>query len=100
MGALFKKYKTKFRYALKPLFAMLVARQQSMERKQWVEMVTKSSNAVRNNPAEYLGDDLPESDLLRDVLDEIFLEFMKERAFHVATAERKIRGVIFKKNFE
>jgi hypothetical protein len=96
MGVLFKRYKTKFRYALKPLFAMLVARQRSLDKVDWMDLVKRTGSAVQSNPLEFLGDDLPEANLLRDVLDEIFHEFLKERAFHKSTSEKKMMSKIFK----
>jgi hypothetical protein len=96
MGVLFKRYKTRFRYALKPLFAMLVARQRVLSRDEWIGLVKSTSNAVQNNPLEFLGTDLPDVDLLRDVLDDLFHEFMKERAFHASSAEKQTFIKIFR----
>ena len=95
MGIIFKKYKMKFRHALKPLFAMLVAREKTLSRQEWIEMVNRSRMAVNSNPVEYLGNDLPHADLLRDVLEDLFQEFLKERAFHSATVERNLFSKIF-----
>jgi hypothetical protein len=79
MGLLFKRFKTKFRYALKPVFVMLVDRQKGTDRKEWTMLVNKMRQSIHANPQEFLGVDLPDPNLLRDVLDEIFQEFMKER---------------------
>lgn len=96
MGALFKRYKMRFRYALKPLFAMLVARQRMLSQEEWIALVRNTSNAVRKNPPEFLGPDLPDMELLRDVLDDLFHEFMKERAFHASSSEKMTFIKIFR----
>jgi predicted solute-binding protein len=75
MGVLFKKYKTRFRYALKPVFAMLASRQKEMEPGPWSDLLTKTRESIVNNPAEFLGPDLPEKQLMLDILEEIFKEF-------------------------
>jgi hypothetical protein len=80
MGIMFKKFKTKFRYALKPVFAMLVDKQNELDRREWSAMVMKIRNSIQGNPSEYLGADLPDTDLLNDVLEELFHEFQRERS--------------------
>ena len=79
MGLLFKKYKTKFRYALQPLFAMLAAKEKTMNLVEWQNYIQRTRESILGNPAEFLGPELPESTLMRDVLDEIFLDFHKDR---------------------
>jgi hypothetical protein len=78
MGLLFKKYKTKFRYALKPVFAMLVAKKKELPSDEWLQFTNRLHEKITANPIEYLGSDLPEKDLIRDILDELFLEFHKD----------------------
>ena len=80
MGVIFRKFKTKFRYALKPVFAMLVDKQKELDRREWVAMVMKVRNSVLRNASEYLGADLPDKDLLNDVLEELFHESQRERS--------------------
>ena len=78
MGLLFKKYKTKFRYALKPIFAMLTAKTEDMERDEWTEYVKRTHRRILQNPIDFLGTDLPNSSLLKDILDELFLDYGKD----------------------
>lgn len=75
MGILFKKYKTRFRYALKPVFAMLVSKQKEMDDAAWREFLKKTHDNILRNPTEFLGTDLPEQNLMTDILEEIFKEF-------------------------
>lgn len=82
MGVLFKRYKTKFRYALKPFFVMIVAKRKELTLNEWLELVEQTKRSIKSNPQEFLGSDLPESALLMDILDEIFVEFHRERAYH------------------
>lgn len=78
MGILFKKYKTRFRYALKPVFAMLVSREKNLDTHSWSMLTHRTFESILRNPAEYLGQDLPDENLMRDILDEIFVEFHKD----------------------
>jgi hypothetical protein len=93
MSQRFKKYKSTFRYHLRPVFAMLAAKRKSVQAAEWVAMGQRMRQAVEQNAAEFLGDDLPERNLLCDILDEIFYDFMKECAYHdTASAQRsKVR---------
>jgi hypothetical protein len=75
MGLLFKKYKTRFRYALKPVFAMLVSKEKEMSQSEWNEYVSKTHTNILSNAVEFLGSDLPEDDLMKDILEELFKEF-------------------------
>jgi hypothetical protein len=75
MGLIFKKYKTKFRYSLKPVFAMLASRQKEMNSEEWMVLTQRTCENILKNPIDFLGTDLPEKDLTRDIVDEIFSEF-------------------------
>jgi hypothetical protein len=86
MGLLFKKYKTKFRYTLQPLFALLLHKRKQMEGALWLDLCYKTKQSIMNNPFEFLGPDLPEKNLMEDILEEIFFEFIKERASKDAIA--------------
>jgi hypothetical protein len=78
MGIAFKKYKRIFRRNLQPLFAVLVARRRSMDTVTWETLVDETLRHVKDNPVEYVGTDLPNQQLIRDVLEEIRYEFIKE----------------------
>jgi hypothetical protein len=78
MSLAFKKYKRIFRRNLQPLFAVLVARRRSLDKTNWTRLVDETLQHVMANPVEYLGSDLPHEPLMRDVLDEIRDEFLKE----------------------
>jgi len=78
MGIAFKKYKRIFRRNLQPLFAWLVTKRRSMDKLTWTMLVDETLHHVIDNPVEYLGNDLPHEQLIRDVLDEIRIEFLKE----------------------
>ena len=78
MGFQFKKYKTKFRYALNPIFAMLTSKKKDMEKQQWDEYVKKTHERILRNPVDFLGTDLPNENLMTDILDEIFRDFAKD----------------------
>ena len=81
MGILFKRYKARFRFALKPFFVMLNDKRKVMAHDQWMVFIEQTRNSILANPVDFLGDDLPDPSLMRDVLDDIFEEFLKEHAF-------------------
>ena len=49
-----------------------------MDKVAWTMLVDETLRHVMTNPVEYLGSDLPHQQLIRDVLDEIRNEFLKE----------------------
>jgi len=79
MGAAFKFYKRRFRNSLQPLFVMLIAKKASMDREQWFESVKNTMVRVTTNPGEFLGSDIPDNSLIRDIIEDLFSEFLKEK---------------------
>jgi len=78
MSLAFKKYKGIFRRNLQPIFAVLVARRRKMKAQAWKRLVDETLQHVVDNPTEYVGSDLPENQLMIDILNEIRDEFLKE----------------------
>lgn len=60
---------------------MINDRRKDMPNDQWMEFIEQTRNSVLSNPIEFLGDDLPDESLMRDVLDDIFDEYFREHAF-------------------
>lgn len=78
MSVAFKKYKRIFRRNLQPVFAMLAARRREIGIADWKVVVDQTLQHVIDNPAEYIGNDLPGKELMIDILHEIKSEFLKE----------------------
>lgn len=89
MGLLFKKYKTRFRYALKPVFAMLISKEKEMGSAEWTEFLKRTHDNIIRNPSEFLGPDLPERNLMADILDEIFKEFTTDLTIRNRSSQKK-----------
>ena len=66
---------------------MLVAKRRDLHDGEWKLLFEKMKVSITSNPEEYLGAELPDHLLLRDILDEIFFEFVKEINYHEATSE-------------
>lgn len=81
MSAAFKKYKSKFRYTLRPFFVMLNGKRKLMSELQWKNHVQQIKLNVLHNPTEFLGEDLPDAKLTANIVDEVFGEFIKERVY-------------------
>lgn len=79
MGAAFKYFKRRFRNSLQPLFVMLIAKKASMDQAAWFHMVNNTKARVIHNPQDFLGTDVPGHSLLQDIVEELFLEFLKEK---------------------
>ena len=79
MGLLLKKYKTRFRYSLQPMFALLEAKEKTLRHDEWQSFVKKTQERILLNPIDYLGMDIPDESLLKDIIEEIFIEFFKDQ---------------------
>jgi hypothetical protein len=79
MGVAFKYYKRKFRNALQPLFVMLIHRKVKMDHIEWRRYVQRTMTRVKENPQEFLGVDIPSPNLVSDIVDDIFFEFIKTK---------------------
>jgi len=71
---------------------MLAAKRKALQAGEWVAMVQQVRKGVERNAPEFLGRDLPERNLLRDILDELFHDFMKECAYHDATSAQRSKA--------
>jgi len=58
---------------------MLAAKEKTMSLSDWQSYIQRTRENIIGNPTEFLGAELPEKSLMRDVLDEIFLEFHKDQ---------------------
>lgn len=81
MSAIFKKYKSKFRYSLRPFFVMIKGKRKAMSDSEWSHYVDDLKAHVLSNPIEFLGEDLPDQNLTTNVVDDVFDEFVKELAY-------------------
>jgi hypothetical protein len=77
MGTTFKYYKRKFRNALQPLFVMLINKKKEMDLEAWSAYVKHTMTRVSENPTDFLGPDTPADPLTRNIVDDIFSEFLK-----------------------
>jgi len=73
-------FKTKFNRSLEPIKVMLVSRKDVLNEKDWDAFVKKTEGSIMRNPEQYLGRELPESEVLRAIVKEIFTEFVKREA--------------------
>ncbi len=60
---------------------MINDKRKDMPYDQWMDFIEQTRSSILGNPIDFLGYDLPEKSLMRDVLDDIFDEFLKEHAF-------------------
>lgn len=88
MSAAFKKYKAKFRYALRPFFVMIKGKRKLMEETEWNTYLLQIKQNVLRNPCEFLGEDLPDQKLTISIVDDIFEEFKRERLYLDSASHR------------
>jgi hypothetical protein len=67
----------KFSLALKPIKILLVMKKNSLSRDDWFLFVQKTKERVLENPAEYLGTDLPDEEMIKDAIEFIFYDFLR-----------------------
>lgn len=94
MGAVFKYYKRKFRNALEPVFVMLIGKKDQLDEKEWNDIVGNVALRILHNPTEFLGNDLPSTQTICDVIYEIMEQFVKERGYGKNTFEPIARQIL------
>lgn len=72
-----KYYKRKFRNLLAPILVMLIDKYKKMSLHQWRRFVNKTMQSVQNNPSEYLGTELPGEEVRKEIIEELFHEFLQ-----------------------
>jgi hypothetical protein len=76
MDETFKSYKRRFNNALQPIKVMLVHQQAAMTKSEWLMLVERTRNSVIEKPREYLSVDAPDQELLEQIVDQIFADFI------------------------
>lgn len=81
MSLLFKKYKMKFRYLLRPFFIMINGKRKAMNHDEWTSYLQQIKKDILCNPEEFLGPDRPDQRLTENIIDDVFQEYIKEREY-------------------
>lgn len=73
-----KRYKLLFLDALEPFMDFLEDQQGEMTSGNWMEVVQRTQVRITINPEQYLGKELPPSEILIKIVNEIFDDFINE----------------------
>jgi hypothetical protein len=73
-------YRRKFNTALEPIKVMLVNKKPTLTLATWLAYVNKTKSRVISSPNEYLGERLPPAGLTNEIVDSLFVEFLKREA--------------------
>jgi len=73
-------YRRKFNNALEPIKVMLVDKKRELTLQTWLTFVNQTRDRVLINPDQYLGDQLPPAELMTQVVNDIFRDFVKAEA--------------------
>lgn len=66
----------KFSLQLKPIKILLLSKKKSLSKDDWFKLVQKTKERVLENPQEYLGNELPEIEVIEDAVEFIFYDFL------------------------
>lgn len=58
---------------------------------EWLDLVQKTKESILTDPAEFLGPDLPEEQLLRDAIDSVFQGFLEDQRLLANQTPKKFR---------
>jgi len=73
-------YRRKFNNALEPIKVMLVDKKRRLTLSTWISFVHQTRDRVLVSPHQYLGDQLPPTDLMKAIVNDIFRDFVKAEA--------------------
>lgn len=74
-----KTYKRKFNNALEPLKVMLANRRLTLPTREWLRLVKRTHSGVLEHPDQYLGESLPDTVVLGELVGEIFEDFLHQQ---------------------
>jgi hypothetical protein len=60
---------------------MITGKRKAMNHAEWTSYIQRIKTDVLSNPVEFLGTDLPDHKLTEDIIDDVFLEYLKEREY-------------------
>lgn len=78
MNDIARSHKRKFNYALEPIKVMLMHQQGILKKQEWLRFVERTKLSVIHKPEQYIGQDLPESKVVADIVSTIFEEFLED----------------------
>ena len=70
-------YKRMFHKSLEPFKVMLAGKRNEMNEQEWLAFVERTKESVIRHPDEYLGQELPPTNTLRLIVQDIFDEVIK-----------------------
>jgi hypothetical protein len=73
-------YRRRFNIALEPIKVMLVNKKRTLSLVRWLSFVNSTKHSVLSHPDQYLGDELPEREVLEPIVGTIFSEFLRDQA--------------------
>jgi hypothetical protein len=75
-----KTYKRKINSDLAPIKDMLVHKQSTVDKNEWLNFVEQTRISIINHPAQYLGPELPDRKMLPAIITGIFEEFINDHS--------------------
>jgi hypothetical protein len=60
---------------------MITEKRKVMNYQEWTSYIQQIKKDILGNPVEFLGTDLPDQTLTEDIVNDVFLEFIKEREY-------------------
>jgi hypothetical protein len=74
----FESNKNTFRVVLAPIFELLVFKKGKLKQMDWLAFVARTEASIKQNPQQFLGNELPHKSTVEQAITEIFIEFMEE----------------------
>ena len=72
-----ESYEAQFNKWLDPFMVMLAARKNSLPLYDWLILVERTKNSIIQNPSQYLGHELPASEVIENSVSAIFSDFLR-----------------------
>ena len=71
-------YKSDFRIVLTPIMELFEYKKTKLDESEWIRFVESTKLSIISNPQQFLGNDLPNPQLIQKAVLEIFEEFMED----------------------
>jgi hypothetical protein len=71
-------FKSVFRIALRPMMDLFDHKKKTLNPDQWVKFINTTKSRIISNPDQFLGKDLPSAQLILEITEEIFADYLQE----------------------
>jgi hypothetical protein len=76
-------YKNVFRITLQPIIDLLDHKKTQLSEQDWIRFMEITKSSIQANPDQFLGKELPSRAVIQQIVDDIFVDYLKEQTVEI-----------------